>query len=175
MLNNASRCVWEPAEMRTGFPAGSLNLFFPPWSLAVSASECRGINLLSPAVRVRQWGLVRLGAVSCVCVCVLVTIHACAYNCSALSVIIHFNGRKLCGKIDPAAAGCPCKSQINMECEAFMLQLTADGSIPKMHRDTERLLEITIHYYSIRIRRETLADAESHAAPAGLFQLLGRL
>lgn len=30
MLNNASRCVWKPAEMRTGFPAGSLNLFFLP-------------------------------------------------------------------------------------------------------------------------------------------------
>ena len=29
MLNNASRCVREPVEMRTGFPAGSLNLSFP--------------------------------------------------------------------------------------------------------------------------------------------------
>lgn len=74
---------------------------------------------------------------SAVCVCVLMSIHACAYNCSGMSVIMHFNGRKLCGKIHHAA-GSPCKSRINKECEVFMLRLTADGSIPKMHGDAER-------------------------------------
>ncbi len=71
------------------------------------------------------------------CTCVLVSVHACAHNCSGLSVIIHFNGRKQCRKIHHAA-GSPCKSQIDMECEVFMLQLTADGSILKMHGDAER-------------------------------------
>lgn len=64
----------------------------------------------------------------------LVSIHACAYDCCGVSIIIHFNGRKRCGKIHHAA-GSPCKSPINMECKVFMLQLTADGSIPKMHGD----------------------------------------
>lgn len=65
------------------------------------------------------------------------SIHACAHNCSRLSVIIHFNGRKL-GEKCITLPGPPCKSQINMECKVFMLQLTAGRSIPKMHQDPER-------------------------------------
>lgn len=47
-----------------------------------------------------------------------------------------------------------------------MLQLTADGSIPKnAWRRRERLFAITIHYYSIRIHGEnTSVDTESRAA-----------
>lgn len=127
--------------MRTGFPAGSLISFswfvsLPPLSLSVrSASECRDINLLSRVVRFGGCGSLRLGAISYVCVSM--SVHACAYNCSGRRVITHFNGRKQCWKIHHAA-GPPCKSWINMECEVFMLQLTADGSIPKMHGDAER-------------------------------------
>lgn len=170
MLNNASRCVSKPAEMRTGFPIGSLNLFFliclslPPLSLSAhSASECRDINLLSLAVRVGGRGSLRLGAISCVCVRACVDERSCM--CLQLPPIIHFNGRKQCGKIHHAA-GTPCKSWINTEWEVFMLQLTADGSIPKnAWRRRERLFAITIHYYSIRIHGEnTSVDTESRAA-----------
>lgn len=80
-------------------------------------------------------------------------------------VIMHFNGRNLGGQIRHTT-GSPCKkkekkSRINMECEVFMLQLAADGSIPKnASGPRERLFAITIHYYSIRIHRGTLVSIQ---------------
>lgn len=120
--------------MRTGFPAGNLNLFFfliSPTHTPTLRHSLNSLPLTSTCclswVRVRRCHLLRPVAISCVCVCVW----------AGLSVIMRFNCRKRCRKIHHAA-GSPCKSRINMECEVFMLQLTADGSIPKMHRDLER-------------------------------------
>lgn len=122
MLNNVNRCVWKPVELRTGSPAGSPNLFFSPLIglccspnalirsiCTLSRSECRDINLLSRAIRVQRLDVpsdVRFGVHTCFC------------------IIIRFNGSKKKYILYVEA-----KSIWNVGC--FMLQLTADGSIPK--------------------------------------------
>lgn len=66
-LNNVSRCVWRTVELRTGYPAGSPNLFFSSLALSLSLShalvhfvsahapsECQDINQLSAVIRVQR-------------------------------------------------------------------------------------------------------------------------
>lgn len=127
---------------------------------ALSPAECRDINLLSLAVRVRWFGWVRLDPV-----------NVCYEYSSVAYVIIHFNGRKLREKyITPLVLLVKGKSIWNARSSCF----SADGSILKMHQDPERgslqLQFIIIPLGSIK--EHFCRYTQSLAAPVGSFQLL---
>lgn len=146
-LNNASRCVWKPAEMRADFPAGSPNLFSLSFSLSALnlplspplalSAECWHINLLSLECDAETWCAVVTGACQ--------RAHSCT-GCFHPSVIIHFNDRKHRGKIHHAT-GSPCKKPNQYRTQGVHASADCRGIDTKKCIETQR--EALCNYNSL--------------------------
>lgn len=143
---DVKQCKQMGLETRTGFPAGSLNLFSLPWSVSVQHI----LFLHAPPLSAGTW-------------------TCCLWSdvCSFMHIWVSPWWFRYI-----TTAGSGCKSRIDMECELFMLQLTADLSILEkkmLGKPRKWPSAITFDYYSIRGKH--LSKPAELCSVCGLAQL----